>query len=105
MRVKAGVADAGFAAAQVSGTLARNDDGCPLIDSVLLVLPHDAMQSDRDVVVGGRTFALGDTLTGGGGFFGPDAVAQMVEAPELAAWKKCGAPEQTAVIADPSTVN
>lgn len=105
LRVKAGVASAGFAAAQVSGTLARDDDGCLFIDNVLLVLPQDATQSGSHVAVGGKTFALGDPLTGGGGFFGPEAVAQMMDVPGLAAWTRCGAPQQTAVIADSSTVS
>lgn len=105
LRVKAGVADNGFAAAQVSGTLALAEDGCLLIDDVLLVLPRDATTSNNDVTVGGKTFSPGDTLTGAGGFFGPDAVAQMTDADALAAWQACGAPQQTAVIADPSTIS
>ena len=104
LRVKAGVADNGFAAGEVSGTLARNDNDCLVIHNVLLVLPQDATQADSDVVVGGKTFALGDTLTAAGGFFPPDAVAQMMDSDGLRSWKACGAPAQTVVVADPSTV-
>src|SRR6478752_6446081 len=45
LRVKDGVAEAGFAAALISGTLSQDDRGCLRVDDVLLVLPSTATWS------------------------------------------------------------
>lgn len=107
LRVKAGAAASGFAAAQVmvSGTLARSEAGCLLIDKVLHVPPAQATENNGSVVIAGNVYPLGGALTGSGGFLEPGAVAQVLDEAGLAAWKGCGAPQQPAVIADESTVS
>ena len=59
LRVREGVAEAGFAAAAVSGTLTRDALDCPRLDDMLLVLPAMAIWTADAVQVGGRTYPLG----------------------------------------------
>lgn len=67
-------------AAALSGTISRTADGCYLLDDLPLVWPNGStLNGDKIRLADGREFAVGSTVSGGGGFLNAGDVAVVLD--------------------------
>ncbi len=67
-------------AAALSGTISRTADGCYLLDDLPLVWPNGSTLNGEKVrLADGREFAVGSTVSGGGGFMNAGDVAVVLD--------------------------
>lgn len=67
-------------AAALSGTISRTADGCYRLDDLPLVWPNGStLNGDKVRLADGREFAVGSTVSGGGGFVNASDAAVILD--------------------------
>ncbi|MCC2591990.1 hypothetical protein LKO27_00905 [Tessaracoccus sp. OS52] len=85
-------------AAEVKGTLSMDEKGCLFVGEYFTIWPAGTVRTDNGVSLDNTMIAMGDQVTGGGGFLSRADAAALVSGDSVQDLENCAADGDTVAV-------